>query len=593
MAIDDSPHDDLREALRRRIDDASVATVPAAATPDAEATRQSLPALDADDSDRLTPPRPDSRRARRTVASLFEPTLAAPAAPAAAAPGADAPPALEPPVTTVAVAVLEPETRPDAHAAAPEEVPATAVGEAPEAAHFVPERVLEPEAPVAEAPASTSTAALAWVDPGAVAEGPSSAPPAPAFDLVPPRRPRRATTAAPLITAGVLALGYVGGCAAWPLENVAPVVSAVSVKPAAGNPLTVTWPTEGSAAVGAEGISTAPASSSAASPMASIAKVVTALMILERAPLAVGETGPSYAFTYADSQEYWQYRVANESALDVPVDGTLTERQMLEGILIGSANNYIDRLAEELWGSKEAFVAEIPQWLQAHGLSGITMVDASGIDPDNVASPAALIKLASVALAHPVIAEIVAMPETELPGAGKVENTNPLVGEPGVLGIKTGTLSEWWIESWNLLSAKDITIGQTTVRLYASVLGQPDEETREAVSRSLLEEVERSLQPGPTVTSGTTVATVTTEWGEPAEIVTAEDAVVVLWDRGIPEVRSEYDVEVGTLSGAEVGELTATGPFDSTQVPLTLEGDLEGPGLLWRLTHPLDLLGLK
>ncbi|WP_345752937.1 D-alanyl-D-alanine carboxypeptidase family protein [Microbacterium rhizophilus] len=455
-------------------------------------------------------------------------------------------------------------------------------------------------AAAADEPRGPTTAALAWVDPAALSTRPaptslstSSHVPATTDLLPPPRRRRRGSAAAPLITAGALAVAYLGGCALWPLGSVAPTVSEATVAPAPGHPLGVTWPGAGTAAVGAEGLGTIAALNSEAVPMASIAKLVTVLMILEEAPLPVGEDGPSYAFTAADNQLYWQYRFQNESALDVPIDGTLTEREMLEGILIGSANNYIDRLTTELWGSKDAFVLAVPEWLDAHGLSDITMVDPSGIDPRNTATPAALVKLASAALADPVIAEIVAMPEIDLPGAGVVKNTNPLLGEPGVVGVKTGTLLDGWREQWNLLTAKDITIGQTTVRVYAAVLGQTDEKARESVSRSLLEQVEHSLQPGPSVAEGTTIATITTEWGEDAQVVADDDASVVLWDRGTAAVETDYDVEVGLADGAEVGELTATGPFDSTSVPLRLEGDVPGPSLLWRLTHPLDLLGLQ
>lgn len=449
-------------------------------------------------------------------------------------------------------------------------------------------------------PVAPTTAALAWVDPAAIAARPapaalSTSPHVPATaDLLPPVRDgRRASVAAPLLTAGALAIAYVAGCALWPLGAVEPTVAEATVQPAAGKPLGVTWPVDGSAALGAEGLGTVAASGEAAAPMASITKLVTAMMILEKAPLGVGEDGPSYSFTAEDSQLYWQYRYQNESALDVPIDGTLTERQLLEGILVGSANNYVDRLTTELWGSKDAFVLAVPEWLEAHGLSGITMVDPSGIDPENTATPAALIKLASAAMADPIIADIVAMPEIDLPGAGKVENTNPLLGEPGVAGIKTGTLLDGWQEQWNLLTAKDITLGQTTVRVYAAVLGQPDEEGREVVSRTLLDQAEQSLQTSPSVTAGTTIATVTTEWGESAEVVTTQDASVILWDGGLPAIESEYDIEVGLADGANVGEFTATGPFDSTSIPLALEGDIAGPDLIWRLTHPLDLFGLQ
>jgi hypothetical protein len=39
----------------------------------------------------------------------------------------------------------------------------------------------------------------------------------------------------------------------------------------------------------------------------------------------------------------------------VPVDGTLSQYQMLQGILIGSAGNYADRLASTIWPTDEVF----------------------------------------------------------------------------------------------------------------------------------------------------------------------------------------------------------------------------------------------
>ncbi|MBO3662570.1 D-alanyl-D-alanine carboxypeptidase family protein [Microbacterium stercoris] len=445
-------------------------------------------------------------------------------------------------------------------------------------------------------PVPTRTAALTWVTPETLGTPiqPTGGKPVITELLPPAPGPRKGLAlAAPLLTAAALGLGYFGGCALWPLANVEPTVSEATVESLPGKPLGIAWPQDGTAAVGAEGLGLISSSDSDAASMASITKLVTTLMILERAPLAAGEDGPSYSFTWEDSNLYWQYRYQNESALDVPVDGSLTERQMIEGILIGSANNYIDRLTTELWGSKEDFVAAVPAWLEAHGLSGIKMVDASGIDPDNTATASDLVKLASLALADPTIAQIVALPSVELPGAGEVANTNPLLGDPGVVGVKTGTLLAGWREQWNLLTAKDITIGQTTVRVYAAVLGQPDEDGRAIVSRQLLDQVEQSLQLQPSVPVGTTVATVTTEWGASAEVVTTADAQVVLWDSGTAAVTSDYEVEVGDLDGADVGQLTATGPFDSTDVPLALEGSVPGPSLKWRLTHPLDLLGLQ
>src|SRR5690606_25678105 len=113
-----------------------------------------------------------------------------------------------------------------------------------------------------------------------------------------------------------------------------------------------------------EGIGSALTSTNDAASIASITKLVTALMILDELPLQVGEQGPSYSFTFRDQNEYWQYLNSGQAALGVPVGGSLTEYQMLQGILIGSANNYADRLASTIWPTDEVFANAARRYLQ-------------------------------------------------------------------------------------------------------------------------------------------------------------------------------------------------------------------------------------
>ncbi|MHC2999902.1 D-alanyl-D-alanine carboxypeptidase [Microbacterium sp. HJ5] len=440
--------------------------------------------------------------------------------------------------------------------------------------------------------------ALAWVDEKAVAL------PRPPADLAtaaspyipvepdlladaPRRSPLRPGVIVPtLLIAGVTGL-YAATTLLWPLHAVAPAVTAAQVEPIAAPAAAMPWPAAGSAAVSVGGVTGVAASAADARSIASITKVVTALVVLDRLPLAPGEQGPEYGFGYGDSLAYWDYLSSNESALDVPVGGTLTEYQMLEGMLIGSANNYADRLAGDLFPSDAVFADAAMSWLTAHGVPGVTIVEPTGIDPGNSATPEALLVLAQKAMAHPVIAEIVAKKSTELPGAGLVENTNELLADPGVVGIKTGTL-----DSWNLLSAKDVTIGETPVRLFASVLGQPDDDARLAASRALYTQLEQELQRRPSVTAATLAGTVDTAWGESVDVVTADDASVVLWNGGAGAVTTTFDLGDERAKGDVVGSLSVDGPLDSATVELRLDDDLEGPSAWWRLTHPLELFGI-
>lgn len=453
----------------------------------------------------------------------------------------------------------------------------------------------EPSAPASPLPVALG--ALLWVDPDDAA-----APrPAPAFvvsgatsrsaDLLAgARRPiLRPGTVVPTLLFVLIIAAYAATTLLWPLNAVMPTTRPVAVQPIAAAAAVPAWPTEGEAAIAIDGVPDILASSaSAPESIASITKIVTALVVLDRLPLAPGEQGKSYDFTQADSADYWQYRARGESSLDVPAGGSLTQLQMLQGMLIASANNYAQRLSTDLFGTDAAFSAAATQYLAERGIEGITIVNPTGIEAGNTATPAALIALAERALANPVIAEIVRTPELTLPGAGTFKNGNALLADPGVVGVKTGTL-----DAWNLLTAKDITVGAATVRAYAAVLGQPGPDSRNQAARDLFARIEQELQPKPSVPAGTLVGKAETLWGPDIDLVTASDATVVLWNGGAAQTSTSFSLGDTTAAGSTVGTLTATGPVDADTVDVKLTGEIDPPSPWWRLTHPLDLFGLN
>jgi serine-type D-Ala-D-Ala carboxypeptidase (penicillin-binding protein 5/6) len=448
------------------------------------------------------------------------------------------------------------------------------------------------------AEAGSGATALTWVDPVEIAHltptGPLTleADPEAASTLLRGARLRsRAAGPGILVPVGAL-IGllatYAGATLLWPLHELPPTVQATEFAPTAAAPADIIWPAQGSAAVGIGGLGTT-ASSLDPAVIASVTKVVSSLMVLDRMPLAVGEQGPEFAFTRADNRAYWEYRRSDQSALDVPVGGTLTEYQLLQGTLMGSANNYIDRLAREIWGSESAFASAATVWLRDRGLDGITIATPSGFDARNTATPESLIALAERAMQNPVFASIVSTPSVDLPGAGTVVNTNGMLADAGVVGVKTGTLGD----SWNLLTAKDITVDDTTVRMYAAVLGQIDDEQRLSETRALFAQVEASLTAQqPAVTKDAVIGTVTTLWGATVDIVADADADVILWNGAGAQSTPTFDLGDHRDAGDEVGTLLVAGPLNSVVTPLALADDVDGPSPWWRLTHPLELFGL-
>lgn len=416
------------------------------------------------------------------------------------------------------------------------------------------------------------------------------APPRPAaYDLLPPLRRRRRIRGRVL---GIPALAVLAALTAytiamllWPVAGV-PTTSTTTEIALSGQESAIAWPADVESAVGIDGFSPT-ASSDEPAQMASTTKLVTALMILDQAPLAVGEQGPDYEFTYDDRLAYWQYVAENQSALNVPDGGTLTQYEMLQGMLIASASNYADRLATDAFGSVGEYASAANAWLAANGLEGITVTDASGFDRGNVATPAAMVALAERALADPVIAEIVATPSAELPGAGAFENTNALLGTDGVVGLKTGSYAGYY----NVVAARTVPLGDAATTLYASVAGATTADARFDDAEQLLDALAAEASTPSTLPAGTVVGEVTTPWSASSPLLTDADASLLLWNGAVAEPSASFDVDADAAAGADAGALTLSGPTDEIEVPVSVQTAIPGPDAWWRLTHPIELIG--
>ena len=371
-----------------------------------------------------------------------------------------------------------------------------------------------------------------------------------------------------------------------PVQDVVAQVSAFETRAAVQPPLT--FPEYGASAIGAVGYPGVLASGGSvdALPIASISKVITALVILEAKPLAVGESGPDIVFGDADVQFYDAQVAQNGSVAPVYSGQVLTQRNAMNVMLVTSANNYAESLASWAFGSQQAFVQAATGWLERAGLASTAIVEPTGVSPGNVSTSDDLVELGRIALADPVVAEIVATSSIDIPELGIIENTNSLLGIKGVDGIKTGTLDE---AGSCLLFSQDYLVGDTTVTLVGVVLGGPDRETIDAAIQSLLAQADAGFQAVTLVEEGQQFATYDTEWGDESAAVAASTLSVVVWSATpITVVSSPEDVQLAD-AGAPVGSLRFTVGDRTLEVPLELSSTIDDPGALWRLSHPLEL----
>src|SRR5205823_15056875 len=159
-------------------------------------------------------------------------------------------------------------------------------------------------------------------------------------------------------------------------------------------------------------------------PMWSIAKVMTALLVLDDHPLKKDEQGPTLTVTAADVALYQQEKADKQSVVAVTAGEQLTEYQALQALLIPSGNNIGDLLANWDAGSVGAFVDRMNSKARTLHLARTTYADTSGASEQSASTPTDLTRLALVAAANPVLLQIVAQPQAELPVAGVVYNVD-------------------------------------------------------------------------------------------------------------------------------------------------------------------------
>ena len=205
-----------------------------------------------------------------------------------------------------------------------------------------------------------------------------------------------------------------------------------------GLPGTV-WPADGQAAVriGTSPIHAGP--NQHAAPIASVAKVMTAYLVLRDHPLELGQEGPTITITEADVADTDRRRRQGESVVAVAAGEELTEREALQALLLPSANNIATVLARWDAGSVDGFVARMNETARGLGMTDTRYTDPGGFDDGTVSTAVDQLRIVERAMTLPVFASIVATPSVTLPVAGTVHNTNTLLGYGGFVGVKTGS----------------------------------------------------------------------------------------------------------------------------------------------------------
>ena len=172
---------------------------------------------------------------------------------------------------------------------------------------------------------------------------------------------------------------------------------------------------------------------SARLPPGSLAKMMTALLVLEQADIRSVVTVSREA-----SRE-------TGTRLGLAPGDRMTVLELLAATLIGSSNDACHALADHVAGSEKRFVDRMNARAREMGLSGTRFANACGHDDPGLYSTARdLARLAETAMGNPVFAKMAGLEDGWIStvDAGKkfsLENKNLLIGRyRGTKGVKTG-----------------------------------------------------------------------------------------------------------------------------------------------------------
>ncbi|MGX1548824.1 D-alanyl-D-alanine carboxypeptidase, partial [Streptomyces adustus] len=357
-----------------------------------------------------------------------------------------------------------------------------------------------------------------------------------------------------------------------------------------GDKVDLPWPSEGQGWMDVNGIGSMD-DFGQQTPVAigSVAKAMTAYIVLKDHPMKPGEEGASIPVD-ATAEKEGGYDKDGESTLNTVKEGDkLSQKQALSAVMIPSANNIARLLARWDAGSEAAFIKKMNDTAKQLGMTNTTYTDASGLKETTVSTAQDQVKLGHELVKIQALMDITKLPSWTDPSGQKHRNYNTLVPYNNALGIKTGSTTK---AGGNLLFAATKEVGGETVTLVGAVLGQhkaPIIDTVNAVSKTALLAAQDAMTSAKILKKGDVVGYVDDRLGNHTPVVVTKDVSAVGW-AGL-KVKLTFDsgdVPHSAKAGTEVGSLTVgdgSGDSVGVQVPVALQTDLTEPGFMDKVTR--------
>jgi D-alanyl-D-alanine carboxypeptidase (penicillin-binding protein 5/6) len=332
-------------------------------------------------------------------------------------------------------------------------------------------------------------------------------------------------------------------------------------------------------------------------PIASVAKTMTALVILETHPVLPGQAGLTLTMTQQDVNDYHAIAASGGSYAPVVLGEHLTERDLLIGLMLPSANNFALTAARWIDGSVAAFVSRLNARARALGMRHTHFADPDGLDQATTSTAADLLLLGETVIKNDALLSVVSTASSTLPDGTAVQNLNILLGlEPGWVGIKTG----WTPAAGGCLlfaARRILSAGAPPLTMVGAVLNQPRDGNvdlanpelggafdvaRASVDNAYMDFSTVRVGPGSIPVAGHVFG----PWGAYTTLQVSGPERFVLLHSGdsLSLATSVAPITAPAVAGAPAGSVTVS--LKGTPVgtwALTTAGPLSGPSPWWKL----------
>ena len=322
-------------------------------------------------------------------------------------------------------------------------------------------------------------------------------------------------------------------------------------------------------------------------PTASTAKMILALAVMEQKPFNLGEAGETITISSEYYNRYLWYIANGGSNTKVELGEEISQYDALASTMLASSNNMADTLAIWAFGSLEAYRDYASNMLSGWGITNTKIGnDASGFSETSASTASDLALVGQKVLENPVLAEIVKTQKYTVPVAGELTNSNRLLGELGIIGIKTGWIGD--ISGYQLVTgyrvADDLSANDRTITL--ALLGAPTRADSFTDSRQLISDLQERLVDEELIKQDEIVGYINSWWTGRVPVRAKTSISALTWENMETDIKTDVAFNESVIGGDQpIGKMQLKLASHNYETELISDQIQTSPSIWQRFLH--------